>query len=660
MKKIQTKIMILIILATLGVSVVNVALSTVISRRSTLTAIEQTLTETTSLAALAAQNMISTYTLTIAEIASSPILSSPEISDAEKQAFLQTKVDAYYMRFGGMADTQGKDTVHGTDISGEPFFQAALQGNSYMSSPYSDGSDMYLVVSAPVTADGAVTGVVYFQCDTYILQSIISEIQIGENGDAYILDKEGTTIAALETEEVLRQENLVREMAADPDNSYLQELGAIEQKMIAGESGVGRYTYPEDNAEYIQGYAPIPGTDGWSVGVTISEDEFLHYAYVGNNIQLAVGVVLCLLVVLISAPLCRSFTGPIVKCAKRLHALSEGDLKSPIPEVAARDETRILADSTSHLVETFRGMLAEIGARLSGIANGDLTADSLQANYPGDFQTLREDLETINDKLNQTLGGIAQATGHVSSSSAQVASSSTALSQGSTEQASAVVELSATLSDMDKDARRTAQLSEQTKTAVDGAQTQLVESNQNIEDLNRAMEMITSTSNEIKHIIDTIEDIALQTNILALNASVEAARAGEAGKGFAVVANEVRELASKSDQAAKATMELIHRSIEAVTNGGTAVGNVTSSVSRVVELAGQAAQQMDLMAEAVERQTGSINQVSLAVSQISEVVQSNSATAEESAATSEELSNQASMLKQLVGSFTLRRGEADR
>ena len=323
--------------------------------------------------------------------------------------------------------------------------------------------------------------------------------------------------------------------------------------------------------------------------------------------------------------------------------------------MTTKDETRILSDSTANLVENFQGMLAEMGAILSGIANGDLTADSLQASYPGDFQTLREDLETINEKLNHTLGGIAQATRRVSNGSAQVAASGTALSQGSTEQASAVVELSGTLADMDKDAQKTAHLSEQTKNAVDGAQAQLMESNRNIQELNRAMEQITATSNEIKHIIDTIEDIALQTNILALNASVEAARAGEAGKGFAVVANEVRELASKSNAATKATMELINRSIQAVSSGGEAVTSVTSSVSRVVELAGQAAEQMDLMAEAVERQTGSINQVTLAVSQISEVVQSNSATAEESAATSEELSHQAAVLKQLVGGFTLRR-----
>lgn len=655
MKKIQTKIMILVIIAAMGVSVINVVLSTVISRRSTLTAIEQTLNEATTMAALAAQNMISTYTLTISEIASSPLLSDPDISAAGKQDFIQTKVNTYYMRFGGLADVTGYDSFHDVSISGQPFFQAALEGKAYMSTPYIVNGDMFLVVSAPVISDGAVQGVVYFQCDTSLLQSIIDEIQIGENGDAYILDKEGTTIAALEIEEALSGENLVREMASNPDDKYIQELGSIEEKMIAGEQGVDEYTYPEDNVVYIQGYAPIPGTDGWSVGVTISEDEFLRYAYIGNNIQLVVGVLLCILVILISAPVCKSFTGPIVKCANRLHQLSQGDLKSPLPQVNTRDETCILADSTARLVENFRCMLAEIGTVLNSIAGGDLTADSLHADYPGDFLALREDLEAINDKLNQTLGGISQASGQVTDSSAQVASSSSALSQGSTEQASAVVELSSTLSDMDRDARETVHLSKQTKDAVDGAQEQLLESNRNIEALNRAMELITASSNEIKHIIDTIEDIALQTNILALNASVEAARAGESGKGFAVVANEVRELAAKSDQAAKATMELIHHSIQAVNNGGEAVTSVTASVSRVVELAGQAAEHMDLMAEAVERQTNSINQVTLAVSQISEVVQSNSATAEESAATSEELSNQAAMLNHLVGSFILRR-----
>ncbi len=646
--------MVMVILATMGVAFVNVVLSTMISRNSTVSAIEQSLTETTELAALAAQNMISTYTLTISEIASSPVLTDPEASLSEKQAFLQSKVDAYYMRFGGMADAGGFDSFHNADISGEAFFQAALEGKSYMSTPYSEGNDMYLVVSAPVISNGTVQGVVYFQCDTNLLQSIITEIQIGEEGDAYILDKEGTTIAAVETEEVQSQENLISEMADNPDDEYIQKLGSIEKKMIAGESGIGRYTYPaEDNAAYIQGYAPIPGTDGWSVAVTLSEDEFLHYAYVGNNVQLLICALLCILVIVISAFVCRSITTPIVSCAKRLHALSEGDLKSPVPEARGKDETRILSDSTAHLVESFRVMMNEIGSILNSIADGNLTAESVKEHYPGDFKALQASLATITDKLNQTMSGIAQATSRVSEGSAEVASSGMALSQGSIQQASAVVELSSTLSDMDEDAKKTALLSEKTKTTVNNAGAQLQESRQHIDELNEAMELITSTSGEIKKIIDTIDDIAAQTNILALNASVEAARAGEAGKGFAIVANEVRELAHKSDEAAKATMNLIQRSISAVSSGSEAVKEVTVSVTAVATLAGQVTEQMDRMAEAVERQTTSINQVNLAVSQISEVVQSNSAAAEESASTSEELSNQAAVLNQLVEGFTL-------
>ena len=223
--------MILVILATMGVAFFNVVLSTLISRNSTISAIEQNLTETSELAALAAQNMISTYTLTISEVASYPVLTDPEVSPSEKQAFLQSKVDAYYMRFGGMADADGFDSFHNADISGEPFFEAALAGESYLSTPYMDGSDSFLVVSAPVISDGTVQGVVYFQCDTTILQSIINGIQIGEEGDAYILDKEGTTIAAMEAEEVQSQENLIREMASSPDDQYIQELGSIEQKI---------------------------------------------------------------------------------------------------------------------------------------------------------------------------------------------------------------------------------------------------------------------------------------------------------------------------------------------------------------------------------------------------------------------------------------------
>lgn len=657
MKKIQTKIIVMVVLATLCVSLIAGTMGTLVTRYSTTSALEKNILETAELAALAAENMISTYTLTISEMASNPILVDEKISAEEKQAFIQERADAYYMRMGGMADTNGYDQIHEADISGEPFFQAAVLGNSYMSTPYIDGSDSYLMVAAPVREGDVVKGVLYFQCDTDILQSIIDGLQIGEEGEAYILDKDGTTIAYVDQETVMSRENVMQEAAANPGNEGLQTVAAIERRMVAGEVGVERFYYAEDQSNNIQSYAPISGTDGWSIAVTIDEDEFMRPADYGNFIQIVICVAVCIIVIVISLKVSHSIAAPVVKCANRLLTLSQGDLRSPVPQVKSRDETRILADSTAQLVKDFGGIVHEMENVLGAIANGDLSREVSGQGYPGDFAVLWESLRVIIEKLNSTMAGIISASGSVSTGSDQVASTAAALSQGAMEQTDAVEELSGTISNMSTEAKGIAQLTAQTKEVVNGAGEKLQESSEYIDSLNRAMSQITESSNEISRIIGTIENIAFQTNILAINASVEAARAGESGKGFAVVAEEVRNLAIRSDQAAKATQELIGRSVRAVEDGSQVVEKVTDSVITAVQLAGQAVEQMEQVAKAVGDQTDAIERVASGIEQISGVVQNNSATAQESAATSQELSGQAEMLKHLVSSFRLKRSQ---
>lgn len=653
MRKIQTKIIAVVILATLCVSVVAGGVSTLVTRYSTTSALEKNILETAELAALAAENMISTYTLTIAEMATNPILVDETISLEEKQAFIQERADAYYMRAGGMADLSGHDAVHNVDISGEPFFQAAVQGNSYMSTPYIDGNDIYIMVAAPIQEGETIKGVLYFQCDTSILQSIIEGLQIGEEGEAYILDKEGTTIAYVDQETVLNRENVMRDAAENPEDEGLQTVAAIEKKMTLGEVGVERFYYAEDHSNNIQSYAPIAGTDGWSIAVTVDEDEFMRPAEYGNMIQIAVCAAACIVIIIISMKVSHSIVTPVVKCAKRIQALSQGDLGSPVPQVKSKDETRILADSTAQLVKDFGEIVHEMQDILGAIADGNLTMEVSGQPYPGDFAVLWESLRGISEKLNVTMEGIVSASGQVSTGSEQVASTAATLSQGAVEQTSEVGELTETISKMSTEAKGIARMTGQAKDVVGEAGGKLQESSGYIDSLNQSMSEITQSSDEISRIIDTIENIAFQTNILALNAAVEAARAGTSGKGFAVVAEEVRSLAIKSDQAAKATKELIDRSVKAVASGSLVVGEVTDSVTAAAKMAGEAVEQMDLVAKAVDYQTGAIEQVATGIEQISGVVQNNSATAEESAATSQELSSQAAMLQELVGGFRL-------
>ena len=236
----------------------------------------------------------------------------------------------------------------------------------------------------------------------------------------------------------------------------------------------------------------------------------------------------------------------------------------------------------------------------------------------------------------------------------QVSSGSQALAQGSTEQASAVEELSATINDLDHAAKENRKTAQTAKERADQAAEQVRISNERMQEMRRAMGEILTGQKDIGKIIETIENIAFQTNILALNAAVEAARAGSAGKGFAVVADEVRNLASKSDHAAKQTKKLIESSMTAVEHGGELAENVDVNMQKTVEYTGVAIDYMEKLAESTISEAEAIDQLTTGVDQISSVVQTNSATSEESAAASEELSSQAVMMKQMVQRFQLR------
>ena len=348
----------------------------------------------------------------------------------------------------------------------------------------------------------------------------------------------------------------------------------------------------------------------------------------------------------------RKIVKPILMITRKSKPLQEGHLELDL-NYKEKDEMGDLAETLEKSMGRIRTYVEDINRMMSQLSSGNFDVE-VQEPFIGDFRSIEESLSSFTSSMSSVLANINHAEQKVSGNAAQLSGGAQALAQGATEQASAVQQLYATLDELSKGAEDNVKTAAHAQENARLTGDQVTLSSHQMEDMVAAMEDISAASREIGKIIATIENIAFQTNILALNAAVEAARAGTAGKGFAVVSSEVRSLATQSDQAAKATKELIENSVQAAERGSRIVGEVSQTLNQTLELVMQSNKEIRVIAEAVEREATSIAQVTDGISQISSVVQTNSASSEESAAVSNELFDQVKILQEQTRRFRLK------
>ena len=401
----------------------------------------------------------------------------------------------------------------------------------------------------------------------------------------------------------------------------------------------------------VSGFAPILDAGGRVaavVGIDIGVDDVMEAS---NAFGIRVALIVlgfCTVFGFAGVQVINRFIGrPIGKLNEAAMKFAVGDMDLQL-DISTEDEIGRLAHSFTAMVESTQKQIAI----LEKLAEGDLTMEVTLRNEKDSMSiALRETL----DKLNTLFDDIYKGTAQVSQGAVQIATGAQSLAQGSTEQTSTVELLVKAIGDITNKTRENSQKAGQAALLAETIQANAEKGSRQMQAMVEAARGMNEANHAISKVIKVVDDIAFQTNILALNASVEAARAGQHGKGFAVVAGEVRNLAIKSGDSAKSSAALIENSIQKAMMGVQIAEETAASLTEIVAGIQESSSIVGGIAVSSEGQSEAIEHIHTSVGQVSQVIQQNSATAEESAAASEEMSNQTAILESKLAQFRLRK-----
>ena len=508
----------------IGIAAIGV-LGSYLNFHSTQAALDATLSELALQTSVRLENRLSRYVAIVKEIGLNTRMGN-DFTVEEKLELLQRRADTYGFSERGYIDKDGwgYETVDEViDYRTDHCYLKGMGNEEFVFGPQDVGGRPIIYFCAPIKQggynDGEIIGVVYFGIDGSMLRDIIDEIHVGQSGKTYIMDENGTYIACMEQQYVDEGMNNVNH--THKDNAEFDCRSELEEQAVAM-TDIDSTVFGQVNGGGIDrylAYSRVGGTDGWIIGVTTEISEWMSETTTAIVITIVLGLAVIAAAIIICTVTANGIAKPIRKTVDAMNAVASGNLDVGVKHTSD-DETGQLADSINGTINSLKDYIVEISRLCKQLADGNFDIHR-QIDFNGDFVSIIESLNSLAYGLSDTVQQIDISAAYVNQGAAQISAGATSLASGTTEQATSIQELASIITMLKNKIDSNAKNAEEANQKANQTGENMSLSNKHMKEMVVAMNNISDKSNEISNIIKTIEDIAFQTNILALNAAVD-------------------------------------------------------------------------------------------------------------------------------------------